>query len=203
MRKLLLIGIFFLMVNEARSQEGPQPVLRFRAGVMLGLNASQIDGDNYAGYHKLGVNGGFIAQIPISPKFFISTEILYSQKGSKSKSYPDVPLEFLLRLHYAEIPILFNFQEKSAINFGAGFAYARLVKSYLEVDPFLQPYPELEFNKSDFTVLANANYMVTQHFAINVRFAYSIVPVGHNLYSNYKNKSMYNNVLTFRLGYIF
>lgn len=220
----------FLLVRTAVSQDIPAaapakkdntyvPSMHIRGGVILGINASQIDGDDYAGYHKVGLNLGFYGQIPVSKVFFVSTEILYSQKGSKSPTYEGQPLEYQINLQYAEIPVLLHFQDKKAFNVGVGLAYARLLK---EEEWYKQnPNPPIEFcqgkpsnpstlplsfvclHRSDYLVVADANYLPIKNLAINIRFAYSMAPFGYRGSSNFINRGMYTNMLSFRLMWIF
>jgi hypothetical protein len=91
---------------------------RIRGGIILGMNASQIDGDDYAGFHKVGFNAGFYGQLPVSKRFFISTEILYSQEGANNPVNPSTPVQdyFKWNLQYAQIPVLIHFQDKKAIS---------------------------------------------------------------------------------------
>ena len=195
------------------------PSMHIRGGAIFGINATQIDGDNYAGYHKVGLNFGFYGQIPVSKNFFVSTEILYSQKGSKSPTYVGLPLEYQINLQYAEIPVLLHFQDKKAFSVGAGFAYSRLLK---EQEWFKQnPNPPIEIcqgkplntslldlhfvclKRSDYTVVAEGNYLPLKNLAINVRFAYSLAPFGYRGSSHFINRGMYTNMLSFRAMYIF
>lgn len=201
MRIILLLIFLTGFLHIALSQDASQTDLRFRGGAVLGLNACQIDGDDYAGYHKLGFNGGFLAEIPLSKKFFVSMEILYSQKGAKSRTYQGIPTEYQANLNYAEVPVLFNFQEKSSVNFGLGVSYGRLVK-YKEFRDELQQPPTDDFKRDDICAIANGSYLISDHFQLNVRFAYSIIPFGHRDTSNFNNRGMYNHVLSFRLAYV-
>lgn len=128
-------------------------------------------------------------------------EILYSQKGAKSRTYSGFPTEYQVNLNYAEVPLLINFQEKSAVNFGLGLAYGRLVKTREFIDEIEQE-PFEDFNRDEFSGIANGSYLISDHFQINVRFAYSLLPIGHSPISNFNSRAMYNNVLSFRLAYI-
>ena len=193
-----------------------QPSMHIRGGLLFGINAAQIDGDDYAGYHKVGLNFGFYGQIPVSKKFFVSTEILYSQKGANNPVTPNTPIKFwyLWKIHYAEIPVLIHYQDKKAFNVGAGFSYGRMVHEQLYASG--EPQPPVEIcpgtsgtpnfkclNKSDYSVIAEGNYLPLKHLAINVRYAYSIRPMGYFENSNFVNRSMHNNLLSFRVMWIF
>ena len=202
MNRILFTICILSAALSLRAQNTPLTDLTFHAGIVLGLNASQVDGDDYAGYNKLGINAGFMSVLPVSKKIFFSAEILYTQKGSKSHVVSGMPLEYRLKLNYAEIPVLFNFNAKPVLDFGAGFAYARLVKSREFVYELEQP-PFEDLNKNEFAGLLNANYFFNPHFFLNVRFSYSLAPIGHSPVSNFNSRAMFNNLLSFRIGYIF
>lgn len=211
--------LFSLFVLNAYSQDAPdQTKLGIRGGIVAGIDAAQVDGDDYAGYHKVGFNGGFYGQIPISKIFFASMEILYVQDGGKSPTYPGQVLAFSSQFSYAQVPAIFHYQGKEAFNVGVGFEYGRLVSQKVFVDQIEQPkYPvfsnkptnyELDsagviLLRRDWRVVADANYQFTKNFMVNVRFSYSLVPFGYNLGSNFINRGLYHNVLTFRLMYVF
>lgn len=224
-RKFLLLHFAVLLVwllpfRLLLAQDEPdQTKLGIRGGVIFGMDASQVDGDDYAGYHKVGFNTGFYGQIPVSKMFFFSVEILYAQDGGKSPVIPGQVLRYRSQFSYAQIPVLFHFQEKKAVNFGVGFLYGRLVGQKIYADEIEQPDPFLcngrptdtdllnqEFictGKNDYRVVADANYLFTKNFMVNVRFSYSIVPFGYYGSSNFINRGLYHNVLTFRLMYVF
>ena len=200
-KKLLAVLLLTMISMVLQAQNAPKTELRFRGGIVLGLNASQVDGDDFAGYHKLGINGGFMAQLPLTKKFFMSMEILYSQKGGKSRTYAGFPTEYQVNLNYAEVPLLINFQEKSAVNFGLGLAYGRLVKTREFIDE-LEQEPFEDFNRDELSGIANGSYLISDHFQLNVRLAYSLLPIGHSPISNFNSRAMYNNVLSFRFAYV-
>ncbi|MBA2423026.1 MAG: PorT family protein [Chitinophagales bacterium] len=201
LRNFLILICLVLFWNVTWAQVNSITELRFRAGIVLGLNATQVDGDDYAGYHKLGLNGGFTAQLPVSKKFFFSTEILYSQKGAKSRTFQGVPLAYRTKLNYAEIPLLFNFQEKHAVNFGLGVSYGRLIKVREYIDGIEQD-PFEDFRRNDIAGVANGNYLISDHLQLNLRFAYSLIPIGYSPTSNFNSRAMFNNILSFRLAYV-
>ena len=79
-RKLLLNCIFiFLSVSTLSAQKG------FDLSLAMGFNASQIAGDQLAGFDKLGVNGGLKIAYRLKDKMDINLEMLFSQKGSIAK----------------------------------------------------------------------------------------------------------------------
>ncbi|MCT4586550.1 MAG: PorT family protein [Carboxylicivirga sp.] len=82
MHKYLIILAFSLLATSLTAQE-------FRAGPLLGTSFSQVDGDNFVGYNKVGINlGGFVSR-PINDKWTIQLDIAYMQKGSREAPKPD------------------------------------------------------------------------------------------------------------------
>ncbi|MEO5675043.1 MAG: hypothetical protein ABIQ74_10380, partial [Chitinophagales bacterium] len=146
---------------------------------------------------------------------------LYSQEGANNPVNPSTLVRdyFKWNLQYAQIPVLIHFQDKKAFNFGAGFSYSRMVGEQLYASGEPQPPisicsgkipgtdlidPEfLCLKKSDYGIVADANYLPFSHLAINVRYAWSIAPMGYYGGSNFINRSMHNNLLSFRLMWIF
>jgi hypothetical protein len=229
MKNIFILFVFFSLLQSVKAQDVPAPAsaakdntyspsMHIRGGLIFGINAAQIDGDDYAGYHKVGLNFGFYGQIPVSKRFFFSTEILYSQKGAKNPVTPNTPVQywFTWNIQYAEVPVLIHYQDKRAFNVGAGVSYARMVNEQLSVmgeEPIPTPICTTNkiFNdtvpfclkKNDFELIAEANYFPIKHLAINVRYQYSPIPIGYYVNSNFINRGMHNNLLSFRLMWIF
>ena len=56
------------------------------AGLVAGLNASQIDGDDLAGFDKVGLTGGIKTTMEFESVWRMNMEFLYSERGSR----PDI-----------------------------------------------------------------------------------------------------------------
>lgn len=75
----------------------------FKANLLIGLNASQIDGDNLAGYNKAGLRAGAEISYPLNDNQALGSGLIYSQRGSSSSS--DSPGFVRIRINYVEIPL--------------------------------------------------------------------------------------------------
>ena len=174
-------------------------------GITVGFNASQVDGDSYAGFNKLGFNAGVIGIVPLNKKFSASLEILYNQKGSKQQADPSNPFtqSYKLRLNYAEVPLLINFQDRQRFNFGTGFSFSRLVQLEEFVNGVENIYPDGHpYRKMDYNWLFNFYYTVIKGLKFNFRFAVSLRPIRVSS-ENQQIVKQYNKLLTFRLAYHF
>lgn len=177
----------------------------FRAAPIAGFNLAQIDGDNLAGYHKFGLHVGAKAYAKLNEQLSIGVELLYSQKGSRENRRIYFQGEdFIVNLEYAEIPVLLHYHDKHGMIFGLGLSYNNLLKqsgfTYGPNNPLTEP---VEFETWDLNFLADLAYVINDHYAINIRYAYSILPIGHYEFSEFNNNRVGNNLLSFRFMYIF
>jgi len=60
----------------------------FQGGVLAGLNASQVDGDSYSGYHKPGIVAGAYVLTNLSRTVFSGMEIKFAQKAAARTRIP-------------------------------------------------------------------------------------------------------------------
>ena len=118
-KKLFLFSIFLLTTTFSFAQ--------FKGGFYAGFNGSQVDGDNYAGYYKLGLNLSAAVEFPLSDYFGVSMEISYSQKGSQTKSIQGIPRGYFLKLDYAEVPLMINYHDQKKTTLCAGIGINSLV----------------------------------------------------------------------------
>ncbi|MEZ4886707.1 MAG: porin family protein [Chitinophagales bacterium] len=176
---LLLFGCF-LFNSTAHAQQ------LFRAGIVGGFNFTQIDGDDVAGYDKLGLNGGFVVELGLDEynRWSAAMEILYSQKGSRSTLRNSV-VDFKITMDYAEIPLLVKYHDlKGGLIFGAGVLIGRSVKNKYEIfgldeteDYFGGDYPP---KKWDVGGIVDVSYMFSSTFGLNFRFTNSITATRTN-----------------------
>ena len=132
MKKLApYIWILVLLVSiETKAQT-------FKPGVLVGLVTSQVGGDGYSGFNKLGLTFGGYVRYQLSDNWSTQFEIAYVQKGSRnnfsiSESDPNQASQyFLMRLNYIEIPLMFKFSHRNFI-YEIGAYYGQLVGFYYE-----------------------------------------------------------------------
>ncbi len=189
----------------------------FYGGLLLGTNFSQVDGDSYAGYHKVGLNAGGIIYMHIAPNLAASMELLFSQKGARGHKAQESGVHTLItaykiQLNYAEIPVQLNYFDKRKSHFGGGFSYSRLISASetLETNPPNMPgsagYLDLSqypFEKSDINFILGGNLKLWKGLFLNVRFQYSLIPIRRNIPPGYGRAEQFNNMWTVRLMYLF
>lgn len=178
----------------------------FKAGLIGGFNASQIDGDLLAGYNKLGFHAGGTVAVKIAEKWQPSIEFLYSQKGSRSS--PDEVLNYgaitRYSLDYVEIPVMMNYIDAGfMLNVGLSFGrVVRIREIYVDEIDLIDiegPY----INKNSANLLAGLGYFFGDHWGIEARYSYSPFSI-----LDYKNSQTFDQPyiiksLTFRTVYMF
>ncbi len=192
----------------------------FYGGLILGGNFSQVDGDNYAGYHKVGLNGGGIVYANLANHFAASMEILYSQKGSKSNGVSAITTngstydvqKYNINLNYAEVPLQLNYFDRRKSHFGGGFSISQIIssKETVETNPAF-PNPDtlnnFKFKKTDLNFILGGSMHIWQGFFLNLRFQYSILPIRKNqdIYPGLRpgGRDQFNNLWTLRVMYLF
>jgi len=189
----------------------------FFGGPVVGANFSQVDGDNYAGYHKVGMNVGGIVYARFGDMFAGSMEILYSQRGSRSngpKGVVNVPgisqvNKYSIDLNYAEVPIMFHLFNKQRSHAGFGFSYSQLVSSKeTVVSDVLRfndtaSFDRYPFKKYDINFIIGGNLRLYKGLFVNLRFQYSLVPVRTNTYLGFARSQQFNNSFVIRFEYLF
>ena len=174
----------------------------FGGGVFAGLSASQLDGDNWGGYHKAGLSFGIYTNTKINKYVDAQMELKYVQKGSKSDS-EDQNVFYHSKLNYIELPVFlkYRFLEKFSANIGLTVGY--LQKSTENKDRIGDEPTDPPFNEFEFSGLAGIEYKIVENLFFNVRFNYSILPIrdhpGNQTY--FIDRGQYNNVLTFAVYY--
>lgn len=183
----------------------------FYGGLLAGAAFSQVDGDAYAGYNKVGINAGGIVYARLADKFAASIEITYAEKGARGhydfylNSSDTIVNDYRIKLRYAEVPIQLNFFDRRRSHFGAGFSYAQLITGEEVIgtnrgDLDASGYP---FRKADVNFLLTGNLHLVKGLFLNARFQYSLLPVRKSHYPGIGRSEQFNNVWVLRMMYLF
>lgn len=181
---------------------------RFRIILSGGISGTQVDGDTYNGYNKIGTNAG----IYINRKTGENTEnmfgITYIQKGSRSNSTIQNPNYYLLKLNYVEVPFMFIYNHKSKYRFEVGLSGAYLFSDY-EENGMIGAYKG-SLKKLDICYNMGAGYKLNDKTYINLRYSYSLLPIREysrnvylgNFWQRIFNRGLYNNCISISINYI-
>jgi hypothetical protein len=206
-RIFLILFITFELVVLFGEEAFTQRIL---GGIYMGANLTQVDGDEYYGFHQIGLNVGPTAIIPFgkNKKWSVGFELLFSQKGSYHRGETDTTT-YRLRLNYVDIPVLVHFTDKKIISAGAGIAYGQLVGAK-ETEYGEQTETNIQgpYSMIDFSVIGDVQFRLWKRLWLGLRYQYTILPIRTRDFYNEVTKEswtreQYNNVISIRLGWIF
>src|SRR6185295_17478463 len=107
------VALFLLTCFPQRLLAQGKPEQVIKAGIIAGLNFSQIDGDDFARYNKFGINAGGTALIKFHKNWSAGFELLFSQKGSREFGTPNNGYSIRrIKLSYIEVPVMINYHDK-------------------------------------------------------------------------------------------
>ncbi len=206
----ILIAILFFTLTSVSLNAQQQ---RFKAGIIVGFNAAQLDGDRSAGYNKLGFVGGLSGVILLTDKMYVNTELLYSQRGSASSLVAGNTNDpFKITTNFIEIPLLFNYkdwydeeEEYYRFHFHGGFSYGRLISSKVDdgtTNSNLVMASE-DFNKNDFSYMLGVTFYTGPHLAFTFRWSRSFGVLYFNDSTNIGLPSLQNHLISVRTLYMF
>jgi hypothetical protein len=170
---------------------------RFKAGIAVGLNLAQLDGDLQQGYDKAGYNFGLKGAFIIKPQFDISTELFFNQKGAVYSGSPNLldtkKLYPTITANYADVLIManINFSPNDAETFykhtfQVGVSLGRLVSSKTSVqrgvifDNVFEQNLAKNYKSNDVAVVIGWSWFFSKKVGINLRHTFSVT----NMYEN-------------------
>ena len=205
MDRRVFVYLFLLFTSITMSAQ------RFNGGLIVGGVVSQVDGDSYDGYHKYGYLAGAMVSLKISEHSSFQMELEYIQKGSRRNGDSLSPETYLMRLHYIEIPVLYQytFLKRLSVEFGPALdiSIGSLEKTNgLEVENTVQLRP--------LTIggILGINCDIIKRLKVNFRFGYSLISIRKNpapmpYPASYRHilfeKGQYNNLMSLSLIYKF
>ncbi len=176
--------VFFALLSFPCFLWGQQ---RFEGRVIVGLNASQIQGDDLAGYNKAGLRAGLGVSAVLGERTSLGLNMLFSQRGSSSPLTRNnsVPRR-LVQLNYVELPLLFSladwWDEKQSfyhLAFQAGLSYSRLINSSVEFFPPFETEKE-NFAQNDLSFSLGVTYYANPHWGFSASYTRSIFLLYNN-----------------------
>ncbi len=201
MKRILLLTFLILTASTVFAQ-------RFDAGLIVGFNGTQVEGDDFKGYNKVGPLAGIYVQTDVAPAIVAGMEIKYSQKGSRKNFDPKKPDvdQYIMRLGYIDIPVFMAFRTNERSMIIGGISPGVLIHSHEIIgeegneDPNLKP-----FNTFDLQPFFGFRFDFLDRASFDLRFALSVLPI-RSKYSiegsnYYWQNNQFNNVISLALYY--
>ncbi len=199
MKKTLCATV--LLAVAATAAQAQSPSFGIKAGASLTNFA-----DRGSFKNKLGFNGGFVANLPVSDVFSIQPELLYSMKGYKFSADDGFGTQVDGRktLHYIDVPVL------ARINAGGLFFEAGPQFGYLVAAKFAQDgsanFPaggysvRRDYKALDFGYAAGLGYQLPAGPGIGLRYNGGIRKINESSGGQSVRNSAFQLYLTYMFG---
>lgn len=218
---IILFALFYSVSSFAQTkganlfEDGQR---RFFGGITVGLNATQVDGDSYSGFHSAGLNAGGLVYWFFAKDIAGSIEFLYSQKGSHGVTETYSPYagsyfaKYKMKVNYIEVPLVFHYLFNEKYILGLGGSFNALLSSHESMSDMGTPVSfdpgEYPFNAYTFDIIGGLGMLLGTHYIVEARYQYGLTPMRdwQNVAAfqpGMGNRSQYNNMFAFRLVYLF
>lgn len=151
---------------------------RFNAGIVAGLNSSDLGGDGLDSF--IGWNAGVVGIASVTKHLHISLELLWTQNGDylKADFFPDLNYS-KVKLNFIEIPLQLNYQLRVSDEWSdrkgwlrAGLTFAQLLNNKIEaenIDVSNQIIWEKEYS---FLVNFGGTLFLNNNWGIDIRMSF-------------------------------
>ena len=212
MKKTIIILCTLFLSASAIAQDQ-----KVKLGIKAGLNLATLtlDESELDSSSKAGFTAGVMVEIPMTKKFSLQPEIMYSQQGTKT-SFSDSDVtnsnyESTIKLNYLNIPVMLKYYVIEGLSVQAGPQIGILLKANNKYkDNFLgydnqESFDLKEYSSGiDTSVNVGLGYQFKDKFYTDLRYNISYSNVFKDGDTNhFIDNDMKNRVLQITIGYFF
>ncbi len=167
---LILLILLIPGAKYSRAQE-------FGGGVLCGIAAGQIHGDEKSHFRKAGAIGGVYVDYKFSEKSRLVIETYYIGKGAvcnEKRSDGTHYQLFKTSLHYIEFPFLFSYNLLPRFAMAGGPAFSYLIAHRISRYKKIIPPEDYQMNYFDLQLMAQMDFALSKKWTTGLRYAYSL-----------------------------
>ena len=197
-RAVLVIMILFIITVSMNGQQ-------FKAGIFGGLNVSQVAGDSYKGFNKLGFTAGFFVNHPIEQHFYWQAEIKYGTRGVYEGPSEGNASLYKSSYHIVELPLSINylFDEKIMLEFGISPEVLIAVR-YWDENGLMAESSYPDNRRFGLSVFAGIGYWFNDRVMVGLRYTNSAIPFRDpEEWNNSQYRGYFHTVISLTLGFKF
>lgn len=183
---------------------------RFSAEAVAGLTASQIDGDQSAGFHKVGLQGGLGVATRLKGKQSASIQMLFTQRGCRNQ--PQVFPYFKTTLNYVEVPLQWHYADWLVegegrnddwyrARFSAGLSFARLISYQNHYDDYGITAALPDLNSNSLCLVVGASIFTNRHIGFTFRYNRWLTPLYRPGTGKNYAKNLFERFIAIQLNY--
>ncbi|WP_179318497.1 porin family protein [Winogradskyella helgolandensis] len=159
-------------------------------GAKAGLNISNFTGGDADRNSLIGFHVGFISEIPLSEKFSLQPELLYSRQGSEVQDVVKIKVDYLA------IPIMAKYYVADRFSLEVGPQFSFLVNDKGEYIDSDLPDEDTDASSVDIGANVGLGYNLGSNLFVQARYNFGISTVA-------ENPDIKNSVFQVALGYKF
>lgn len=209
-------------INQTQAQD-LKPRYGITAGAdytTLGKSSYALESQSFNFKWRYGFQAGVYADLPLSTKFSITPQVLYTQKGGQVNmgipeySVPDGAVNYNRRyegstkLNYIDIPVLVTYKACGKLSIFAGPQVSFLLSQRSSFTDTRNPDPiywnsnsKGGFTKTIIGGNAGIGYNYDKHLGLNLHYAYDFQHIGTN--TDVSNSTERNSGFALMVSYLF
>ena len=195
---VLAIMILLIMTVSMNGQQ-------FNAGFFGGLNVSQVSGDSFKGFNKLGFTAGFFVNSPIEKHFYWQAEIKYGTRGVYEGPSDGNQTLYKSTYHIVELPLSINylFDEKIMLELGTS-PEVLITTRYWDENGLMDQSSYPDNRRFGLSVFAGIGYWFNDRMMAGLRYTNSAIPFRDpEEWNNSQYRGYFHNVISVTLGFRF
>jgi len=191
----LVVTLFFASVITMFSQ-GEEDPLYTRAGFKFGGNYSTITGDLENTDARIRMHLGAVIEFPISQRFYLQAEVLYSAQGY---TIQEGGVENKISLNYLVLPLIGKYYVTPKFSFESGPRFATLANEGNSIgdesDEFFNTY-----NSFDFGWVFGAGFKAESGLFFQIHYTLGLSNI---INTSVRDISSNNSLAQLSVGYLF
>ena len=194
-------GILFLLFLLPGPKTAQAQSLNY--GIYGGITASQVDGDPYRGFNKLGGCAGLFLNQHIEYNISWQVELKYVSRGVYKGPTDNDQTLYKSTYHYVEIPLSVHYlaQEKFLIELGTS-PEVLVGDAYWDENGILNPAGYPDIRRFGLSVFAGVGYWFSDRMMANLRYTNSAIPFRDpQEWNNPQYRGYFHNVMSLSLAY--
>jgi len=178
---------------------------QFNAGIFGGLNVSQVSGDPYQGFNKIGFNAGVFVNRLIEQNFYWQAEIKYGTRGVYEGPTDTNTSLYKSSYHYVELPLSVHYLFEDKIMLEIGTSPEVLITTiFWDENGIMNKSTYPENRRFGLSVFAGIGYWFNESMMVGFRYTNSAIPFRDpEEWNNSQYRGYFHNVLSFTLAYKF
>lgn len=188
-----------LMLVLSVSTQGQQ----LNVALFGGINVSQVSGDIYTGFNKLGFHGGISVNSLIDKHFYWQAEVKYSTRGVYEGPTDNNQSLYKSSYHILELPLSVNYLFDERIKVELGTSPELLIMTFFWDENGLMDRSTYPDNRRiGLSVFAGIGYWFGERMMAGIRYTNSAVPFRDpEEWNNSQYRGYFHNAISISLAY--